>query len=450
MTILSSKSAGLTHRLSKPSGTYTPHVDMSRVASIILGGGQGSRLFPLTISRCKPAICFGGRYRLVDVPVSNSLNAGCHKIFILTQFLSSSLHQHIIRTYHFDAFSPGFIELISAEQKPDKSAWFKGTADAVRQSLDYFVETPADYFLILSGDQLYSMDFRKMVRFAQETEADVVVAAQPVGEKDAKRMGLLKIDKDNLITDFCEKPQEQHLLDQMRVSEESFRTANLPPNPETPYIGSMGIYLFKREALINLLQDDPRDDFGKHLIPTKVEQGSCAAFLYDGYWEDIGTVASFHEANIALTRPVPRFNCYDEANPIFTSHYNLPGPKIRDAHIKQSIICEGSFIEGQEISSSILGPRSVVRPGTIIRNSYIMGNDFYKPPIHSKKLPSTLEIGEDCLLENVILDKYVRLGKGVQLTNKQGLTDFDGENIFIRDGIIVVPRGADLPNGFSL
>lgn len=416
-------------------------IDMNRVAAIILGGGQGTRLFPLTQSRCKPAICFGGRYRLIDVPISNAINSGCHKLFVITQFLSSSLHQHIFQTYRYDIFSSGFLELLPAEQKPKHQEWFQGTADAVRQNIDYFIETPVDYFLILSGDQLYNMDYQEMMRVAKQTDADLTIAALPVDKPNAKRMGLLNIDADNCVVDFCEKPQQEELLQSMRCE--------ICPE-ERPYLGSMGIYLFKREALLRLLEQDLREDFGKHLIPTKVADGSVAAYIFQGYWEDIGTIESFYNANIALTEPDPLFDCYEEQRPIFSRRYNLPGPKIYDTFVKNAIICEGCVVKGAEVSRSILGPRVVVKKGTVIRDAYLMGNEFYKPPIRSGRLPDELSIGENCLIQKAVLDKHVQIGNGVQLINKNKLSHYNSEDVYIRDGIIVVPRGASLPDGFIL
>lgn len=424
--------------------TSQPSVDMSRVAAIILGGGQGTRLFPLTQSRCKPAISFGGRYRLIDVPISNSINSGCHKLFIITQFLSSSLHQHIFNTYRHDIFSSGFLELLPAEEKPSQKEWFQGTADAVRQNLDYFVETPVDYFLILSGDQLYHMDYQEMIRFAKATQADVVVASLPINSGDARRMGVLRINENQRIVDFVEKPQEEALLQKMRQPVDGMTT------PEKPFLGSMGIYVFKREALIEFLQNDTCADFGKHLIPAAVRQGRAAAYIYQGYWEDIGTIGAFYQANMALTQSEPEFNVYDEHWPVYSNRYNLPGPKIFNTNIKNSIICEGCIVEADEVTHSILGPRTVIKSGSIIRDTYIMGNDFYIPPIHTSRLPEQLHIGENCVIQKTILDKHTHLGRGVQLINKNRLAHYDGGEVFIRDGIIVVPRGVSLPDGFIL
>ncbi len=440
----------LTETIEKPPHFDAP-LNMNRVAAIILGGGQGTRLYPLTKSYCKPAIWFGGRYRLIDVPVSNSLNSNINKIFIVTQFLSLSLHRHIIQTYHPDSFSSGFIDILAAEQKPEKSSWFQGTADAIRQSLEYLVETPCDYFLILSGDQLYHMDFTAMVQTARRMDVDLLVATLPVNEEDAKRMGIMKVNEDHHIVDFYEKPKDPATLQRMRTSPSILDSMGLEPSSDRSFLGSMGIYLFKRQALLKLLNDDPRDDFGHHLIPTKVKQGKIGAFPHNGYWEDIGTIESFHKANIALTLKTPHFDFYDEANPIYTSRSILPGPKIYNTHVKESIICEGSIIEADEISHSILGQRSVIGKGSILRNSYIMGNEYYQPPVPIESGSLTpLTIGADCVLENCILDKNVTIGRGVRLLNLKNEKFLEGPYACIRDGIIVVPRGSVVPDGFTL
>lgn len=423
--------------------------DMSRVASIILGGGKGTRLFPLTLSRCKPAISFGGNYRLIDVPISNSINSGCHKIFIITQFLSSSLHQHIFRNYRHDFFSSGFIELLPAEEKYSTKGWFEGTADAVRQNIEYFIEIAADYILILSGDQLYSMNYQDMVRVAKQTNADLVVAALPINEEDSKRMGILKIDEHQMITDFIEKPQDQKTLAEFEIPG-NMKKKILKSKTSCKHLGSMGIYLFKREALLRLLKEDPREDFGKHLLPTMIAKGQSAVYLFNDYWEDIGTISSFYNANIALTAGSPPFNCYDETKPIFMMRSNLPGPKILNTAIHQSIICDGCIVEASEISGSILGPRTIINKDTVIRNSYIMGSDYYTPPIQTDRLPEDLFVGKNCFIEKTIIDKNACIGNNVKLINKENLENYDSPNIYIRDGIIVIPRGATIPDDFIL
>ncbi|MBA3816462.1 MAG: glucose-1-phosphate adenylyltransferase [Parachlamydiaceae bacterium] len=417
------------------------------VATIILGGGRGTRLFPLTKSVSKPALCFGGRYRIIDIPISNALNSGCHQIYVITQFLSSSLHQHIFKTYRMSSFSSGFIELLPAEERHLSQTWFQGTADAVRQNLDYFLDTSAEYFLILSGDQLYNMDFVDMLHFAQKTDADLVIATLPIDDHDAKRMGVLQVDENDFIVSFKEKPQEKTEIDSMRLTKPAGHKSN---NSPLDLLGSMGIYLFKRKALIDLLLQDSREDFGKHLIPTKVAEGNAAAYIYKGYWEDIGTIESFHKANLALTEVHPLFDCYNEAKSLYTSPTNLPGAKIYGTKINNSIICEGAIVAAEEITHSILGPRTVVQKGSSINDTYIMGNDSYLPQTKSSRLPHQFQIGENCTIKKAIIDKCTYIGNDVQLINKNNLLDLDHELVYIRDGIIIVPRGTSLPDGFIL
>lgn len=425
---------------------------MKSVASVILSGGEGTRLYPLTLTRSKPAISFGGKYKLIDVPISNSIHADCYKIFILTQFLSSSLHHHIFQTYLQQPKASNLIEILTAEQKPTQKIWFQGTADAVRQNMDYFLEHPVDYFLILSGDQLYNIDFTHMFAFAKETDADLVVAALPVTAEEAPRMGILKVNNIDFITDFQEKPQDKALLETLKSPFEVLERAGVHPSTNRHYLGSMGIYLFKRKALIELLQQDTREDFGKHLIPTKLKSGKVAAYLYDGYWEDIGTIESFYKANLALTEPESLFYLYDEARPIFSLRYDLPPAKFfHSTQVQRSIICDGSILEADEISHTILGPRTIIDKGTIIRDSYVTGNDYYHSLVTDHpRLPQQPKIGSNCIIRNTILDKNVLIGDGVQLINKQKLTHYNSDNIFIRDGIIIVPRGATIPNNFIL
>lgn len=425
-------------------------INMDQVAGIVLGGGEGSRLFPLTRTRCKPAVCFSGKYRLIDIPLSNCIHSNIHKMFVLTQFLSASLHRHLFQTYCFDRFSSGFLEILSAEQKPAKNIWFQGTADAVRQNLDYLMEAPVDYFLILSGDQLYHFNFVDMVRFAKNIDADMVLATLPVSAEEASRMGILRVDEEGWITDFYEKPQSQEILDRLASP---FPRTQIPLDPyfDRPYLGSMGIYLFKRDVLIRLLLQDTREDFGKHLIPTQVRQGGAAAFIYQGYWEDIGTIKTFYHANLAMTQTDPPFSCSNENRPIYFSHLNLPPPKIEKARVTQSIFCEGSHIEAEEITRSILGPRTIVKEGTCIRDSYVMGNDFYRSRTNTNNLLSNeLKIGRDCVIQRAIIDKNCSIGNGVKLVNKDNLSHYDMDPVFIRDGIIVVAQGAVIPAGFTL
>ncbi|GAB4231902.1 MAG: glucose-1-phosphate adenylyltransferase [Chlamydiales bacterium] len=427
-------------------------VDANQVITVILGGGQGKRLFPLTQSCCKPAICFGGRYRLIDVPLSNAINSGFHKIFIVTQFLSSSLHRYISQTYNIDAFSPGFIDVLSAEQKPDDpSGWYQGTADAIRKNLENFRDTSAEYFLILSGDQLYNFDFRSMLRYAIRTDADVVVAALPIGKQEVKRMGVLQLDSQGKIRTFHEKPQDESLIKELETPRKFLEEFDLNRSSSSTHVGSMGIYVFKRKVMYELLENLEGMDFGKDILPVCVEAGIANAYLYDGYWEDIGTIEAFYNANMILAQSKAPFNCYDEGHPIYTARYNLPGPKVSHCYLNDSIICEGSIIEAEEIKNSIIGPRTVIGKDTMIYNSYIMGNDFYELPYkEDKKMQGDLQIGERCLIKRAILDKNVSIGNGVKLINHKNLQSYDGEGIYIRDGIIVVARGTSVPDHFTL
>ena len=424
--------------------------DMSHVTTIILAGGNGTRLDPLTNTRCKPAVCFGGKYRLIDIPISNAIHSGCSKIFVISQYLSSSLNQHIFNTYHPGAFSSAAIELISAEQRPSQKSWFQGTACAVRQNLHYFTESSAEYFLILSGDQIYNMNFQHLIQFAKETNADLVIAALPVNEEDAKRMGIMRVNPDYSVTEFHEKPQEQEHLNSLRLPLSALEQMMDGEVGNRQFLGSMGIYVFKRQALLDLLKCDSREDFGKHLIPTKVSQGSVVAYPHNGYWEDIGTIESFFKANIALTASNPDFNCCEEKRHIFFRQHYLSAPKIINSTIMNAIICDGSLVEAAEITNSIIGLRSIVKQGSIIRNSYIIGNDFYTSPTQPDIISNNHLIGENCIIDHAIIDKNVRIGNNVQLINKDKLMNYNSDKICIRDGIIVVPRGTHLPDGFIL
>ncbi len=426
-------------------------VDMRHVTTIILAGGNGTRLDPLTNTRCKPAVCFGGKYRLIDIPISNAIHSGCSKIFIISQYLSSSLNQHIFNTFHPGSFPSTAIELISAEQKHGEKSWFQGTACAVRQNINYFMELPSEYFLILSGDQIYNINFQHMIHFAKETNADLVVAALPVNEADAKRMGIMKIDENSFINEFYEKPQEQEHLDRLRVPISTLeQIVGKALDDKRQFLGSMGIYIFKRQALIDLLKRDSREDFGKHLIPTKVSQGNVAAYIHDGYWEDIGTIESFFKANIALTALNPEFNCHEENKHIFFRQHYLTAPKIINSAVMNSIICDGSIVEAAEVTKSIIGLRSIIKQGSIIRNSYIIGNEFHVSPTHSESISNSPIIGENCVIDHAIIDKNVRIGKNVHLVNKEKLMNYTSDKVCIRDGIIIVPRGTHIPDGFIL
>ena len=419
------------------------------IASIILAGGKGTRLHPLTLYHSKPAVPFGGRYRLIDIPISNSLNSNIRQIIVIGQYLTSEIAHHLSQTYQFDNFFPGRLDLITPEEKPNNQrVFFDGTADAIRKNLDTILELPVDYFLILSGDQLYNIDFQKMFNFAKEKDAPLTIASIAVNEQDAKRLGLLKIDNESYITDFFEKPQEKDVLEKFRLS--SSLNPNCHITKEKPFLASMGIYIFKRNTLKNLLLEDPREDFGKHLIPTQLNKDKAAAFVYDGYWEDIGTIESFYNANIALTTSSLGLQIYDEKNPIYTSAHHLPGANIKTTSITNSIICEGSIIEAQEINNSMIGLRSKVNTGTIIKRSVLLGNTTYSSPIQTRDvLPDVFEIGKNCHIENTIIDEHVKIGNNVKLINKKNLSSYDSEKIFVRDNIIIVTVGTSLPDNFE-
>ncbi|HSX27116.1 MAG TPA: sugar phosphate nucleotidyltransferase [Chlamydiales bacterium] len=420
-----------------------------QVATVILAGGQGTRLHPLTIHHSKPAISYGGRYRLIDIPISNSINSDFRQIFVIAQYLSGELQHHISHSYHFDSFNPGSVDVLTPQiAESGEKQWFAGTADAVRKNLPTILKSPADYFLILSGDQLYNINFQLMIAFAQEQKADLTIASLPVLEKEAKRMGLLKIDGGHKVIDFVEKPQDPEILRKFILPEKFFQDCKIKPHKDPCYLGSMGIYIFKREALVDLLQKDHRHDFGHHLITTAVKSGKTSAYVFCGYWEDIGTVASYYEANLLLTTSEQGLNTYDEQNPIYTRSTYLPGPKIKCTKITQSIICEGSIIEADEVYHSVIGLRSHIKKGTIIRDSVMMGNHFYLEPVRDG-VSHESGIGENCLIEKAIIDEHVLIGNNVRLINKKKLDQFEGDGIFVRDGIIIVPAGVQIPDGFE-
>jgi glucose-1-phosphate adenylyltransferase len=442
--------------LEKQAEPQAARIPLDRVAVIILGGGEGTRLKPLTEWRCKPAISFGGRYSLIDVPISHSLTTGLHNIFVIGQYRAYSLQKHLFQTYLFNCVSKKQIQLLMPEDRGGKQVWYKGTADAIRQNLNYFSEIPADYFLILSGDQLYNIDFNEMINFGLDVNAGMLIAVQPVGKKDAKRMGLLKIERGgSQIVDFHEKPQDEAILERFFTDSYTLQKLGYEGNQEKHYLGSMGIYLFKRQVLFELLKEDPREDFGKHLIQTQMKKENVHAFLYDGYWEDIGTIESYFHANLALTRMDDArksgLQCYDEKSMILTKAYNLPGAKIANCIVNHAIICEGSLILAKEITHSVIGVRSVINEGTVIRDTIVIGNEYYeRPPLETGGSTFRPSIGKNCRIEKAIIDQDVIIGDQVQLTNRHGHVNFDGADglIIVRDGIMIVPRGTHLPNNY--
>ena len=421
---------------------------MRHVLAIILGGGRGTRLYPLTKLRAKPAVPLAGRYRLIDIPISNCINSNILKIYILTQFNSASLNRHISRTYHFSPYSEGFVEILAAQQTPERSDWFQGTADAVRQYLQSFKELKVSEYLILSGDHLYRMDYRDFIQQHRKDNADITISVIPVEEKNASEFGLVKIDEKGKIIEFKEKPEGEELKS-MQVD-----TTILGLDAETaarmPYIASMGIYVFKREVLINLLtQNTDRKDFGKEILPAALDGHEMRAFLFKGYWEDIGTIAAFYEANINLVKfPEPSFNFYDSNAPIYTRQRFLPPSKMVNTNIVESMVSEGCSIANAEIRKSIIGIRSIIGSHAKIEESLLMGADFYqtkdeqeldlaegKPPVG---------IGANTVIRKAIIDKNARIGKNVQIINKDNVAELNREEEFyyIRDGIVVILKNA--------
>lgn len=397
--------------------------------AVILAGGQGTRLYPLTIKRCKPAVVFGSRYRLIDIPISNSLNSGIRNIGVISQYFASELNHHIANTFHLDQFQRGRFDFLCPEETREKKVWFEGTADAVRQNLEHLLASPAEYFLILSGDQLYKMDYRQIIQFAIEKKADLVIASLSVPEREARRMGLLKIDEALRITDFFEKPSDPHVL-------EKFRFAS-GPRLDPHYLGSMGIYVFKRAALVSILQEKG-EDFGRQIIPLQVKKGKAYSFFFGDYWEDIGTIASFYEANLALTKRRNCLDVYNEQMPIYSEPMHLPGPLIEKTRVEQSILGQGSTIQASEISHSLVGIRTQIDQGSVLHHSIILG-----------AVNSIARIGKHCLLEKTIIDENAVIGDNVRLTNHRQLSHFDGDGIYVRDGIIIVTTGTHLPDGFT-
>ena len=416
---------------------------------IIMGGGAGTRLFPLTKERAKPAVPLAGKYRLVDIPISNCLNNGFRQIYVLTQFNTESLHRHINASYKFDNFTNSFVEILAAEQTPDDDRWYQGTADAVRQNLRYFLARPYEHYLILSGDQLYRMDYRDLLQEHVRSGAEITLATTPVNREAALSYGIMQSDVERRIFRFEEKPKDPKLLDELRIPPDLLNGLGRPADAEL-YQGSMGIYVFNRQTLIDAL-DNSYDDFGKHIIPTSLKKYKVFAYIFQGYWEDIGTVRAFFEAHLALTDAVPAFNFSDHLNPIYTAPLILPASKINGTQVHSAIIADGCVITGANIERAVIGIRSVIATGSTIRNSVLMGAYFYQDedPQPGPDLPP-LGIGRHCVIEEAIIDKNVRIGDGVVVTPKGKPRNVDGDNYYIRDGVVVVPRGAVIPAGTSI
>ncbi len=416
-----------------------------KVVTAILGGGQGTRLWPLTRDRAKPAVPVGGKFRLIDIPISNSLHAGIDRIFVITQFNSASLHRHIAQTYRFSAFSNGFVNILAAEQTLERRDWYQGTADAVRQCLPRLLEPQPQEILILSGDQLYLMNIAEFIATHRMRRADLTIAVKPVSREEAPGLGILHLDPSGRVIEFVEKPKDPALLDRLAVDEQTQSALGFPA-PAGSFLASMGIYTFRPEVLTELLIGSSSIDFGREVIPQSLAEHRVFAYPYSGYWTDIGTIPSFHQANLDLTAPLPQLNLYDPELRIFTHPRFLPGTKINECFVERSVLCEGSILSGSRVSDSIIGIRAIVRAGSVVERTVMMGANAWEPETdHASGVP--IGIGRDCQVKNAIVDFNARVGDGSKLINAAGVTHADADNYSIREGIIVVPKNAVIPPG---
>jgi len=426
----------------------TKHViaPATRTLAIIMGGGAGKRLFPLTKDRAKPAVPIGGKYRLVDVPISNCLNSGIRGIYVLTQYNSTSLHRHINASYKFDNFSPSFVEILAAQQTPEGSTWYQGTADAVRQNLRTFMDGNYEYFIILSGDQLYRMDYRDVLQQHIEGGADLTIACIPVNREAAMGFGIMETDSAQRITRFVEKSTDPVILEELRMKPQVFWELHEPENQDL-YLANMGIYVFNRQVLAECL-DNTMDDFGKNIIPGTIDSRNVQAYVFRGYWEDIGTIRSFFDANLNLCDPAPAYNFYAPRAPIYTQSRFLPASVIEETVINRAMISDGCQIRSARLERCILGIRSLISPGSRLKNTIVMGADFYesdKGGTPEGEIP--IGIGRDCIIEDAIIDKNARIGDGVVITTHDKDANSDGVGYYIRDGIVVIPKNAVIPAG---
>lgn len=419
------------------------------VIAIILGGGQGARLYPLTKHRAKPAVPIAGKFRLIDIPISNCLHSDMNQIFVLTQFNSTSLNRHIAQTYRFDTFSRGYVQILAAEQTIENMGWYQGTADAVRQNVRRFKETPCKYILVLAGDHLYRMNYRNMLQEHIASNADITVGVLPVKRDRVRELGILKTEMDGSVTHFLEKPQEEEEIRSMEIDEAAFQQRGIQ-STGLSHVASMGIYAFNRDVLFECLEDDSFIDFGKHVIPGSIGLRKIHAHFFDGYWRDVGTIRSFYEANLELTHLVPEFDFYNELAPVYTRPRFLPGSKINSCVIESSVISDGSIMTGCEVRNSIIGVRSIIRSNTEILNSIVMGADYYES--HEEQIAKGVNgsppigIGENTVIQNAIIDQNARIGRNVKILNQTGKQEYDNENFSIRDGIVVVHRNGVIPD----
>mgnify|MGYP000891571525 FL=1 len=408
------------------------------VLAIILGGGKGTRLYPLTKYRAKPAVPFGGKFRIIDVPISNCLNSGINKIYILTQFNTHSLHRHIYSTYSLGPFSNGFVDILAAQQTMENTDWYQGTADAVRKNLPFINEIKAAYTMILSGDHLYRMDYRLFLEHHIKNKAEITVAVKPVSRQDAGHFGILQTDEKFRIVQFVEKPNAE-LLDKLK-------SPGLPD--ETPFLASMGIYIFATETLHKILEQNPSDDFGKNIIPASIPTLNVCAYQFDDYWRDIGTIESFFTANLELARFQPPFSLYDEHAPIYTHARSLPASRLENCSLTQTLLADGCHIGESKISESVVGIRTIIQKGTTIEKCVIMGADYFEQ-VQPEGSPQ-LGIGQNCVIKNAIIDKNARIGNNVQIVNRDQLKEYDSELYSIRDGIVVIPKNTTIPEGMII
>ncbi len=418
---------------------------MKKVLGIILGGGRGTRLYPLTKYRSKPAVPIGGKYRLIDIPISNCIHSDVKKIYVLTQFNSASLNRHVMQTYRFDAFSNGFVEILAAEQTQENADWYQGTADAVRQQQRHLADHQADQVMILSGDHLYRMDYRLFVESHRQQRADLTLAVKPVTRDAASELGILKVDSTGRVVDFKEKPQTDAELDQLQVDP-------VPGgNPDEVFLASMGIYVFERDVLQQVLNQNEEEDFGKHIIPGAIHNRRVYAYPFKGYWEDIGTIQAFFEANLNLTQPEPPFTFYHPTAPVFTHPRYLAASRLDGCVLRQSKVGEGSELRDTEVDRSSIGIRSVVGPNARISNTVMMGADDYdSPEDRARNLEAgipNMGIGPDCVIDGAIIDKNARIGEGVVIRNQRGIQEAETDSYVIRDGIVVIPKNAVIPSG---
>ncbi|MBK8990323.1 MAG: glucose-1-phosphate adenylyltransferase [Gammaproteobacteria bacterium] len=434
-------------------GTSRARANNQRVLSVIMGGGAGTRLYPLTRERAKPAVPLAGKYRLVDIPISNCLNSGLRRVYVLTQFNSASLHRHITQSYLLDHFGGGFVQILAAEQTPTTQSWYQGTADAVRKNLQHLLSHDFDHVLILSGDQLYRMDFRLLIEQHVDTGADLTVATLAIGRETAPALGIMQLGEGNRVARFVEKPQDPQLLDSLCLDAATAAALGLATGGRERFLASMGIYVFRRQVLLELL-DNTLTDFGKHIIPGAIDSHRVHAFVFDGYWEDIGTIRSFFEANLDTTRELPQFDFFNMAAPIFTHPRFLPASKINGAQIDHAVISDGCIINPSRISHSLIGIRSIVGAGSTLHRVVSFGGDYYESDASIREAAARgwprIGIGENTHISNAIIDKNARIGSHVVISPQGKPENFDHDLYCIRDGIVVIPKNGVIPDGTRL